>query len=766
MVTLTKEDITKIEEMKSPFTQIYTPEQLTYLKEKGIAKTYAEARVILQGLGYLSPSQAVRGEQPKSVSKESSITIEFSGKTSPIAPRGTIVTMKPEQAKPIEEKKETKVEPTIQPTQIQPSLTSLSQDIARQQQTPLHETAYVQPKPEQMEINLTPLQQVQLAIEKGKEAAEVMQKQMEIHKKAEQLATKVYEQASPLEKAVMHISAGILGPEYYDVKKAGAKFIEEEMLKKEFNLPDYVEIAGMKIPKKALEAGVTIAQAPPVQIATAGFLGAATETATLAHPTIEKILSSTSAKIAGAGIAGAYLAEQTANIYERIKKGEYGQAIGEALTTGGVITAFYLGVKGAQPPEQQILGRQVEEKVVKIKAGEGEVEIPKGLEYKEAKKSFYESPKWVEAQPAKEWIEAVRKGKIVKETPNYIIKEYKGYEYIIAKNPTGLPTKEITSEDVINVLRKDIGAYQKVGIIEKGKYAGMEVYVGKGAAMPIELPKEEETTIKVFKSTKEPRPILKELAESYKLSQAEEIAKSQAEQFKNIEKATQTLLQGKAEIKPIEYKQIALEVRPQSIPTSTSALVGLTTGFVKLEPTLTPSQAPTPVKEVLEAKQIIKPEEAYFSKVGTPYMKEEVEQRVVSVKPELSQQQVEALMIKQMQETKQMQKQLQEQIIKPMRVEKITPIEKQVQLEKTMQKLAQLQQQVQRQMQKPRVIPTTQTYGFRVYPPYLPFKVIRGQQRQGGKMLRRNVWEYFERQWGILGMHEFAKMFLGKVKKK
>jgi hypothetical protein len=97
MVTLTKEDITKIEEMKSPVSQMYTPEQLTYLREKGIAKTYAEARAILQNLGYLSPSQVVKGEQPKSVFKQGNVIVEFSGKTSPIAPRGSIVTMKPEQ---------------------------------------------------------------------------------------------------------------------------------------------------------------------------------------------------------------------------------------------------------------------------------------------------------------------------------------------------------------------------------------------------------------------------------------------------------------------------------------------------------------------------------------------------------------------------------------------------------------------------------------------------------------------------------------------
>jgi hypothetical protein len=69
-------------------------------------------------------------------------------------------------------------------------------------------------------------------------------------------------------------------------------------------------------------------------------------------------------------------------------------------------------------------------------------------------------------------------------------------------------------------------------------------------------------------------------------------------------------------------------------------------------------------------------------------------------------------------------------------------------------------------MQKPRVIPTTQTYGFRVYPPYLPFKVIRGQKQVGGKMLRRNVWDYFERRWNILGMHEFAKLFIGGRRKR
>jgi hypothetical protein len=112
MVTLTKEDITKIEQMKSPVSKMYTAEQLTYLREKGIAKTYAEAGAILQGLGYLSASQAVRGEQPKSVSKEGNVIIEFSGKTSPIAPRGSIVTMRPEQTGT------TQVQQTTQQTQL------------------------------------------------------------------------------------------------------------------------------------------------------------------------------------------------------------------------------------------------------------------------------------------------------------------------------------------------------------------------------------------------------------------------------------------------------------------------------------------------------------------------------------------------------------------------------------------------------------------------------------------------------------------------
>jgi hypothetical protein len=95
-----------------------------------------------------------------------------------------------------------------------------------------------------------------------------------------------------------------------------------------------------------------------------------------------------------------------------------------------------------------------------------------------------EKEKFVEPQPTKEWIQAVKKGKVVAETPDYIIKEYKGYQYFISKKPTGLPTQKPEGE-LIDVFRIEKKGTAKIGASKGGKYAIMEVDIRKGYSIPV-----------------------------------------------------------------------------------------------------------------------------------------------------------------------------------------------------------------------------------------------------------------------------------------
>jgi len=251
------------------------------------------------------------------------------------------------------------------------------------------------------------------------------------------------------------------------------------------------------------------------------------------------------------------------------------------------------GLEKTLPKQQQyLLGSRTQEKTVKLTIGKEEG-IPEG---KIAVK-IVRSEVYPESIPVKEMNiqEVIRKGKIIEKTPDYIIKEYKGQEFLISKTPMGLPTQKLEGKDLIDVLRVEKAGYLKLGVVKEGKYAGMEVFVRKGGKIPVtfEMPLEEEFKPTVIKPSGKPRPVLKELAESYKASKlaedmklAEKIAGTETQQMRHIEEATKNIL--------------GIEPGKEGVKVSSGGMKLITetkpTGFVRLEPIVSPVALEIPVE--------------------------------------------------------------------------------------------------------------------------------------------------------------------------
>jgi len=258
----------------------------------------------------------------------------------------------------------------------------------------------------------------------------------------------------------------------------------------------------------------------------------------------------------------------------------------------------------------EIVGRKTKEGTMRLVVGEEE-----GLEGVEGKilKRFTKTEKWIEPMPREEWMKAIKHGKVIKETPDYIIKEYKGYEYLISKHPTGLPTKKLDELGLIDILRVEKKDYLKLGVIKSGKYKGMEVFVRKGVGIPVEISTPEEVSgwrPTVFKGKGSKSDVLKDLAEYYRqqklaedLELAKKITEAQNQQLRAMEEASKQILgmsdEGISGAKEVTTSSGSLLMEPPK-----------ETGFVKLEPVAYPgSQIPEEVLTpfAIEFTETVKP---------------------------------------------------------------------------------------------------------------------------------------------------------------
>lgn len=441
------------------------------------------------------------------------------------------------------------------------------------------------------EVKITPLKEI-----RKQEAEEKLRKRIE----------EVYEKASPLEKAGLHAHAFFSGKglEYVWSWLPGGKTPEQVVQEK--MLEAYRTPTKKYVVKTAIGS---LIGSPPGIIGTSYLAGAgagavvgkvaptvASKVPTLAkvgtaiakHPTATKVVT---------GVAlGGVEAGKGAIMYKTLKaqevpEEEIREKIGaeisrDVLAMVGFGYGFKYGLEKTLPKTKfEVVGRRTKEARLKLVAGREEG-IPEG---KVAVK-YAKQQKWIEPTPTKEWVQAVKRGKIVEETPDYVIKQYKGYEYLISKRPTGLPTKKPEGE-LIETLRGEKVGYLKLGVMKSGRYKGMEVFVRKGVGIPVERfkPPTEEFKPTVYKPKGKPRPVLKELVQAYKEAEASRIAKSEAEQLRAIEKATEEMVGAKT------VEKIAKSKPTQAVETGLKLISGEETGFVPLEPIVSPVAIPVEV---------------------------------------------------------------------------------------------------------------------------------------------------------------------------
>jgi len=475
----------------------------------------------------------------------------------------------------------------------------------------------------------------------------------EEEKRLMQQAEQIYEKASPLEKLGMHAHVFFSGKglEYIWSYLPGGKK-PEDIVKEKI-------VEAMKTPQQeyvlkstigALTGSVpgVIGTSALVGMGTGAVVGKVAPAIASKVPVVAKIGETvakhpTLTKAVGVATVGAIETGKGVMTYKSLEaqgvpKEEIIEKIGadvsrDVLAIAGFSYGLKYGMEKTLPKQQlEVLGRRTEEKTVKLVAGKEEG-IPEG----KIAQIVYKKEKFVEVQPAKEWLEAIKKGKVVKETPEFIVKEHRGYEYLISKKPTGLPTQRIGEKDIINVLRAEKSGYIKVGMAGEGKYKGMEVFVRKGSGIPVEFEKPgiEEFKPTVFRPSGKPRPVLKELAESYKASKlaedmklAEKIAGTKSQQMRAIEEATKNMLGAKtqvtkgaeitseglkliAETKPAGFVPLEQAVSPVVLGVSVQQTVPIITpasvlpGILPIPPR---TQVVTTVKEVIKPELKIKQE--------------------------------------------------------------------------------------------------------------------------------------------------------------
>jgi hypothetical protein len=179
--------------------------------------------------------------------------------------------------------------------------------------------------------------------------------------------------------------------------------------------------------------------------------------------------------------------------------------------------------------------------------------LPQGREAK----LIYHETKTVTPQPAEDFIRAIRHGKIVEKTPQYIIKEYRGYYYPMIKveGQTNIHTQEL-KEGLIDVLRGEKTAYIQAWKSGEEGFRGVKLFSRKVIDVPVRVEtksSQNEFIAGFYKpSGKTKRNVLKELAESYlqtKIAEdtklAQKVAETQVQQMRAIEEATKNIF-GKA----------------------------------------------------------------------------------------------------------------------------------------------------------------------------------------------------------------------------
>jgi hypothetical protein len=496
--------------------------------------------------------------------------------------------------------------------------------------------------------------------------------------KLKQQVSEIYEKASPLEKLGLHAHVLFSGKglEYIWSYLPGGKSPEDVVKEK--------MVEAVKTPQTQYVVQTTVGSlfgSPTGIIGTSMLAGVgagavigkvaptiASKVPTIAkvgqviteHPTATKVVTG----IALGGIETGKVAVMYKTLEaQKVPKEEIVEKIGaevsrDILAMAGFGYGFKYGLEKTLPKsELEIIGRRTEEKTTKLVAGREEG-IP---EVKYAEMKIPKTEKFVEPQPAKEWLEAVKKGKIVKETPDYLVKEYKGYEYLISKKPTGLPTQKLEEEGLVNVLRAERTGYVRLGIAKEGEYAGMEVYVRKGAGIPVTFEKPSGADIEEFKPTflrpsGKPRPILEELAESYKarklaeeMELAKRIAETENQQLRAIKEGSKKILgiepveKGTKEVTsgglklltetketgfvPLESVAYPVALKVVSEPSASSITPTLVT------PTLIPRETAKPKEIVRQELRVVEKPERTFESIKLTPVKIEIEKPKETPKP-------------------------------------------------------------------------------------------------------------------------------------
>jgi hypothetical protein len=420
-----------------------------------------------------------------------------------------------------------------------------------------------------------------------------------------QQVSEIYEKASPLEKLGLHAHTFFSGKglEYIWSYLPGGKSPEDVVKEK--------MIEAVKTPQTQYAVQTTVGSlfGSPTGVVGASMLAGAGAGAVVGKvaPIAEKIPAiakvgqfiaehPTATKVVTGMIVGGIEVGKGAVMYktleeQKVPKEEIAEKIGaeisrDVLAMAGFGYGFKYGLEKTLPQKAEyIIGSRTEEKTIKLVAGMDE-RIP---EVKYAEMKIPRTEKFVEPQPGKEWLEAVKKGKIVKETPNYVIKEYGGREFIISETPPeGWIPQKVGEESLIDVLRAERTGYVKLGVAEEGKYAGMEFYFRKGAGIPVtfQKPSGAEFEPTFLKPSGKPRPVLKELAESYKARKlaeeaelAKRIAETENQQLRAIEEGSKKILG----IEPVE--KVTKEVTSGGLKLLAEPKE---TGFVPLEPVAYP----------------------------------------------------------------------------------------------------------------------------------------------------------------------------------
>jgi hypothetical protein len=398
--------------------------------------------------------------------------------------------------------------------------------------------------------------------------------------KLKQQASEIYERASPLEKIGIHAHALFSGkaPEYLWSALPGGKSptdVAKEKLQEAIKTPQ---------PQYVVETVKgAVLDSPLGIIGTSLLIGGvvgklATKGAVKLSPYLSKIpgassaisktsqtLSRHSSGLTAVATGGAVGLEMTKITYmdeylralgvseEAIKEKIGTEVSRDILAISGFTYGLKYGLDSGLPEESRyIIGARVKESRTRLSTGKEE-----GLPDMTYSKIKIEpkTEKFIEPQPAKEWLEGAREGKIIEETPFYVIKEHKGRQFVIAREPPLISKiQPLDEKGFIDVLRVEKEGHLEAGAVRGERYAVIDIYARKGSQIPVskQKPSTGESEITIYKPSGRSRNTLKEMAEYYKSKQAEEITPT---------KSTTETLKGATEplkgAKEVETKEVS-----------------------------------------------------------------------------------------------------------------------------------------------------------------------------------------------------------------